>query len=220
MNSQSLASLAAVGPNSSGLCMCGCGRHTRLAPGNLTRLGWVRGQPIRFIEGHGNGRPIADRFWPKVQNAGGCHLWIGFVGSEGYGEISYRGRRRGTHCVAWEMANGPIPAGQVVRHRCEADYPPGDLTCRRCVRLDHLLLGAPADNSADAVANGRIVGRPGEANPPAVLTSVQVEEVWLRAWAGENQRELAEEFGIDRSSVSKIKHGHSWQILGLGRLVG
>lgn len=35
-----------------GFCHCGCGARTNLARQNNTALGWVRGQPVRFISGH------------------------------------------------------------------------------------------------------------------------------------------------------------------------
>jgi hypothetical protein len=38
-------------PNS-GLCECGCGQATRLAPQSMTCLGWTKGQPVRFVLGH------------------------------------------------------------------------------------------------------------------------------------------------------------------------
>lgn len=41
-------------PDVSGLCECGCGQPTRLAPQTDTAIGWVKGQPIRFINGHQN----------------------------------------------------------------------------------------------------------------------------------------------------------------------
>lgn len=40
------------GPNPSGLCLCGCGEKTPLAPRTSREKGWVRGQPIRYILGH------------------------------------------------------------------------------------------------------------------------------------------------------------------------
>jgi hypothetical protein len=44
--------LAAMGPNPSGLCMCGCGRKTKIVTKSDRRHGHVRGQPFRFIHGH------------------------------------------------------------------------------------------------------------------------------------------------------------------------
>jgi hypothetical protein len=49
--------LAAIGPNPSGLCMCGCGRKTKIVTKSDRRHGHVMGQPFRFI--HGHSRPAA-----------------------------------------------------------------------------------------------------------------------------------------------------------------
>lgn len=35
-----------------GLCQCGCGRQTRIAPQNHTQRGWIKGKPIKFCAGH------------------------------------------------------------------------------------------------------------------------------------------------------------------------
>ena len=35
-----------------GFCHCGCGQRTRLATQNHTQFGYVKGQPLRFINGH------------------------------------------------------------------------------------------------------------------------------------------------------------------------
>lgn len=37
---------------SRGLCECGCGQRTNLAPHNNRSKGWVMGQPLRYIHGH------------------------------------------------------------------------------------------------------------------------------------------------------------------------
>lgn len=41
-----------IGPNPSGLCMCGCGQPAPIATYTARREGWVKGQPKRFICGH------------------------------------------------------------------------------------------------------------------------------------------------------------------------
>lgn len=43
-------------PNPSGLCLCGCGQQTNLAPQNDTKAGLAKGQPLRYVVGHGPGR--------------------------------------------------------------------------------------------------------------------------------------------------------------------
>lgn len=35
-----------------GYCQCGCGQKTKIAERSSTRKGWVKGQPLRFIQGH------------------------------------------------------------------------------------------------------------------------------------------------------------------------
>ena len=41
-----------VEPNPSGLCMCGCGRKSKVVTKSDRRHGHVMGQPFRFIHGH------------------------------------------------------------------------------------------------------------------------------------------------------------------------
>lgn len=35
-----------------GLCLCGCGQKTRIAPVNDKSKGWIKGEPLRFLLGH------------------------------------------------------------------------------------------------------------------------------------------------------------------------
>jgi hypothetical protein len=87
-----------------------------------------------------------------------CIEWTGARVASGYGHRYIKGTGRANaryeyvHRAAWEEANGPIPDGVFVLHRC--DNP-------ACYRLDHLFLGTAADNSADMVAKGRHRGNHG-----------------------------------------------------------
>jgi hypothetical protein len=89
------------------------------------------------------------RFWARVRKTDGCWEWTGAKG-EGYGRL---GRVIGGHAVfftahrySYELANGPIPSGLLVRHTCHN---------RACVRPDHLVLGTYLDNGADTARSGR-----------------------------------------------------------------
>jgi hypothetical protein len=62
-----------------------------------------------------------------------CLLWTGHLDESGYGRISVDRRSRGVHRVAWEMENGPIPAGLQIDHV-------RDRGCRHrnCANVAHL----------------------------------------------------------------------------------
>jgi hypothetical protein len=93
-------------------------------------------------------RPVADRFWEKVEKGDGCWTWVGTRTGRGYGTFRANDPRRQepAHRLSWEFVNGPIPDGLSVLHHC--DNPP-------CVRPDHLFLGTRGDNNRDAAAKGR-----------------------------------------------------------------
>jgi hypothetical protein len=79
---------------------------------------------------------------------GGCWLWEGAI-IRGYGRIRNPGAWNTysfVHRLAWEEANGPIPDGLHVLHRC-------DVTS--CCNPDHLFLGTQLDNNSDMFAKGR-----------------------------------------------------------------
>src|SRR5687768_7875966 len=91
------------------------------------------------------------RFNRYVSRGDGCWAWTGVMGTNGYGLFWVRrGFKQyssvGAHRVAWRLANGPVPDGLWVLHRC--DNP-------RCVRPDHLFLGTHSDNMRDMWSKNR-----------------------------------------------------------------
>lgn len=151
----------------------------------------------------------------RTEERGECLIWTGPTANFGYGSLTYLGTIRRAHRVVWEMANGPIPEGMCVLHRC--DTPP-------CVRLAHLFLGTRTDNMADKNAKGRGVPhpenlRPGYRGPvgskhhKAKLTEEQARSVFTLRAEGLSQYEIADRIGIAQAGVWCILKRRTWKHL-------
>ncbi|WP_427902273.1 HNH endonuclease [Methylobacterium fujisawaense] len=148
------------------------------------------------------------------------------MSGDGYGLFDRRreGKRfaRRAHRVAYELAHGPLPAGLMVRHKC--DNP-------RCCNPSHLEPGTAAENSRDMVERGRhwTLQRPtevprgsehwtarngtapllrGQDHPSAKLTAEMVREI--RAARDVPQRELARRYGVSQGAIWQVLRGNHW----------
>jgi hypothetical protein len=153
------------------------------------------------------GRPIADRFWEKVQRAegDGCWLWNAGKDSKGYGvfhRCSNLGHRTivAAHRMSWELVNGPVPEGLGVLHDCDTPA---------CVRPDHLFLGTQLANIKDRDEKGRTAK--GERNSHARLTKENVAQIRANFANGAKRKELAIEFGVCRSTINQILRYAIWR---------
>jgi hypothetical protein len=100
--------------------------------------------------------------WPKIPDServanflrdkcatqeDGCIVYTGKAPkADGHVQLSFGGRQLYIHRFVYATLKGEIPKGMVVCHRC--DNP-------RCVNIDHLWLGTPADNNRDMHRKGR-----------------------------------------------------------------
>jgi hypothetical protein len=94
------------------------------------------------------------RFSAKVDRSGGpdaCWPWRGFRDPKDYGHFFFDGAYVYAHREAWAQANGLIPEGLCILHRC--DNPP-------CCNPAHLWPGTKAENNADKAAKGRCPEQP------------------------------------------------------------
>lgn len=190
------------------LCECGCGGVPPIAKKTHLPRGYVKGQQVRFVVGHGGTRrgsvavPLAERFWDRVAvgDPEECWPWTGPTFGMGYGHVAQRKDSKGTHRVAYELANGPIPKGLLVRHTC--DNPP-------CCNPAHLLLGTPADNMRDRTERNRapvgskcVIARLVESDIPRVFE--------LRA-QGMTVRAIGREFGVSGGTISAVLNRKTWK---------
>ena len=145
-----------------------------------------------------------ERFEAKVDRdvvGDACHLWTGERTSNGYGRFDTGGRRRvRAHKVAYALAFGFVPAGLVVRHKCDTPL---------CCRPGHLTIGTQLQNMRDCVERGRQAQ--GEAAGNAKLTVDIVNDMRRRARRGASYADLAREYGVVIGRVHDACTGVTWK---------
>lgn len=138
-----------------------------------------------------------------------CWLWTAACFKDGYGAFGFEGKIRLAHIVAWYVYHGEWPGlndeGKQLEvcHRC--DNPP-------CVRGSHLFLGTHKENVQDMLLKGR-------ANKPKCskhwstdLTEKDVAKIRKLYVPGViSQREIAEMFDVDQSTISLMLRHLRWQ---------
>jgi hypothetical protein len=155
----------------------------------------------------------------------GCWVYMGATngtskyGRGGYGVISIgASKNKYAHRVVYECTYGSIPKGMMVCHKC-------DVRC--CVNPLHLFLGTAKDNHLDKVMKGRnkSPGAPGEKNATrkypwivqgenngrAALNWEIVRAIRKAHSEGKKQRQLAYQYGIGQSQISRICRNEHWK---------
>jgi HNH endonuclease len=143
-----------------------------------------------------------------------CEEYRGAKRPSGHGNRNFRGIPMLASRAAWIEANGPVPDGLWVLHRC--DNPP-------CVKVSHLYLGTPQDNVRDMWERGNPyspgpngVGMatrfgPGSSHWRAKLTESDVRRMRARNAEGADVSTLAAEFEMSPRQVLDIVRRKAWR---------
>ena len=154
-----------------------------------------------------------ERFWIKVNkdgtvpehmpHLGQCWIWTAGKLKDGYGHYRFNGKPCRAHRVSYELANGEIPVGFFVLHKCDNPV---------CVNPDHLVLGTVADNAKDMTRKGRGRYSYGEKNGQSKLTHEKVAKIRKMYSLGEvSQKRISEIFGVAESRINEIVNYKSWK---------
>ena len=129
-----------------------------------------------------------------------CIEWTGCRDKFGYGMRRVNGKVRRLHLIAYEEANGPIPNGLVVRHKC--DNP-------SCYNPDHLELGTRADNVKDRDVRGR-TAKGVKVGCAKLTPEIVAEAKRLYASGGLTHRSLGEKYGVGHRTIARAIGGATW----------
>lgn len=137
---------------------------------------------------------LADRL-KTVMMPSGCIEVIGraYNNANGYMILQHKWKNYYAHRLIWEIHNGAIPPGMIVRHSCDN---------RRCINIAHLLIGTINDNVQDRVERGRsaIGGRQG-------LARMVVDTITGEVFG--SVAEAAKKHGIKPSNLSAYLRGQN-----------
>lgn len=156
---------------------------------------------------------LINQFWDKVliPSYGDCWTWKLKPGKQGYGLFNFikasgKSSTVSAHRASWEINIGPIPKGNGYHGTCVLHK----YDNRLCVRPFHLFLGSNDDNVKDMVAKNR--NAVGEKIKRNGLTSKSAQQIRLLFASGDfTQYDLASQFGINQSQISRVVHNKTWK---------
>lgn len=153
---------------------------------------------------------ILGRFWSKVEitSPDKCWMWKGSKSGPNISGKYYGGftavidgvsKSFRAHRLAYMLMNGPIPDGQVLRHKCDETL---------CVNPFHLEPGSQGDNVRDALRRGRCLH--GRLNGSNKLTEDEVLSIY---YSDEPPNVLADRHNIHPTHVENIRRRKKWKRL-------
>ncbi|HMV49205.1 MAG TPA: HNH endonuclease [Blastocatellia bacterium] len=141
---------------------------------------------------------MLNRFRCHITKQGDC--WLFGNNPSRYASFFRRkidGGAIGAHVFSYLIHHGPIPEGQLVRHKCDTKH---------CVNPDHLIAGTQAENVRDMIERNRF------SRPNAKLTPKDVEEIRKRYDRREaTQSEMARQYGVAPGTIWHAVHGLNWK---------
>lgn len=134
--------------------------------------------------------------------ASGCWEFRSGAMKSGHCRIRMNGKHVLVHRLSYETWVGPIPEGQLIRHKC--DNPP-------CMNPDHLEPGTHQDNRDDVMARGNPTFKRGSDHYASKVDEDQVRAIRAGYTSGNSLVSLSLEYGLSTSAIKKIADRRSWK---------
>lgn len=125
-----------------------------------------------------------------IDEVSGCWVWQRYTDARGYARISVKRKKVLAHRAYYERVNGPIPAGMELDHTCNNPS---------CVNPAHLVPRTPEDHK--------------RRHDFDYLSPDAIREI-KSLFPACSQAEIARQFKIDPSTVSRIVRGENWADVG------
>ena len=153
-------------------------------------------------------------FPPPTPQPTPCVLWQGITDDHGYGTrwvadgLGQYVKVRIHRWVMGEVVGRPLEPKEFVMHACDQPL---------CFRVDHLSLGTARDNNLDMYEKGRFVHVAnktfGDRNPNTKVVEAEKRKIINAYRRGTTARSLAEHYGVNVSTISRIVRGQSYRHL-------
>ena len=143
-----------------------------------------RGCPVASLE---------DRFLKKIIYNGECHLWMGGLTTNGYGQLLPKiwgtGYAHQWACHIWNGSPLPVEPGMCIKHSCDTKH---------CVNPAHLTYGTLQENIQEMVdRNPNAMGRvPPTEEELELLRQMIIEDI--------PRREMARRINHSRHWIDRV----------------
>lgn len=130
-----------------------------------------------------------------------CIVWPFYRMDTGYGQVTYNGKTQSAHRCVLILKDGEPEGIKEALHSCGNGH-------LGCVNPNHLRWGTSAENSADMEIHGtrlrgaKVIG--------SKLDEEKVYKILERIDKGERKIDLANEYGVVPSVITKISKRFSW----------
>src|SRR3990167_537203 len=171
--------------NLSGICLCGCGKKTKVFFRNIFERGYKKGDSAQYIHGH-----HSKKMGPEYEiNSNGCWIWKKATGCGGYGKKYAHDKTILAHRFYYEKFKGKISKGLCLDHLCKT---------RHCVNPDHLEPVTQLENNRRGRGTKFNIG---------IAQEIRLlhKQKLLSHWA------LAKTYGMSRRNVGFILNNITWK---------